>query len=126
MLLAVNIPGNAWLSYKLIPSQQKESIQSLAELRQAANWINASAGTGSRFASGRDVPLTHLYEYLGRRMLANPAPHDLSASVDVTPAAQGNLRADYIVTDASLTPGQSYHVERRFGHWKVLAPSEHP
>ena len=126
MLLAVNIPGNAWLSYKFIHRQQEESIQSLAELREAANWINASAGTGSLVASGRDVPLAHLYEYLGRRMLANPGPNDLSASFDVTPAAQGNLRADYIVTGAFVTPGQRYHVERRFGHWMVLAPSEHP
>jgi hypothetical protein len=125
VLLAVNIPGNAWLSYKLIQSQQKESIQRLAELRQAANWINASGGTGSRVASGRDVPLTHLYEYLGRRMLANPAPDDLTA-FDVTSAAQGNLRADYIVTGALVTPGERYHVERRFGHWTILAPSEHP
>ena len=116
-VLAVNIPGNAWLSYKIIRSQEKESVLSLAELRQAASWINASAGPTSRVAAGRDVPLAHLYEYLGRRMLAN-------VDVDVDPAAQGNIRAEYIVTRASLeSPIQRYQIKRRFGHWMVMAPN---
>ena len=120
-LLAVNIPGNAWLSYRLIHGREKESIQSLAELRQAASWINASAGTGSRVAAERDVPVTHLYEYLGRRILANVGPND-EINPDVSPAAQGNLRADYVVTGAPPElPNQRYQVKRRFGHWMVLA-----
>jgi hypothetical protein len=123
-VLAVNIPGNVWLSYKIIRSQEQESVQSLAELRQAASWINASAGPTSRVAAGRDVPLTHLYEYLGRRMLANAGPNDLGASLDVNPAAQGNLRADYIVASVRLeSPGQGYQIKRRFGHWLVIAPN---
>lgn len=128
-VLAINIPGNAWLSYKILRSQKEESVGSLAELQQAAAWINASAGTTSRVAAGRDVPLSHLYEYLGRRMLANPGPNKLRTSTDVNPAAQGNLRADYIVTSASLqTPGgqikgsQHYQIKNRFGHWLVMAP----
>ncbi len=122
-VLAVNIPGNAWFSYKTLRSQENDSIRSLAELQQAATWINASAGSGSRVAAGRDVPLSHLYEYLGRRMLANSGPNDLRGAFDVNPAAQGNLRADYIVTSASLeASSQRYHVERRFGHWMVLVP----
>jgi hypothetical protein len=116
-VLAVNIPANAWLSYKIIRSQEKESAQSLAELRQAASWINASAGPTSRVAAGRDVSLAHLYEYLGRRMLAN-------VDVDVDPAAQGNIRAEYIVTRAALeSPTQRYQIKRRFGHWMVMAPN---
>jgi len=116
-VLAVNIPANAWLSYKIIRSQEKESVQSLEELRQAATWINASAGPTSRVAGGRDVSLAHLYEYLGRRMLAN-------VDVDVDPAAQGNVRAEYIVTRAALeSPIQRYQIKRRFGHWMVLAPN---
>ncbi len=115
-VLAVNIPGNAWLSYKIIRSQEKEFVQTLSELREAASWINASAGTTSRVAAGRDVPLPHLYEYLGRRMLAN-------ADVDVDPAAQGNIRAEYIVTRAPLaSPTQRYQIQRHFGHWMVVAP----
>ena len=116
-VLAVNIPANAWLSYKLIRSQEKESVQTLAELRQAASWINASAGPTSRVAAGRDVPLSHLYEYLGRRMLAN-------VDVDVDPAAQGNIPAEYIVTRAPLeSPIPRYQIKRRFGHWMVMAPN---
>ena len=112
-VLAVNIPANAWLSYKLIRSQEKESVQSLAELRQAASWINASGGPTSRVAAERDVPLAHLYEYLGRRLLGN-----------VDPADQGNIRAEYIVTRAPLeSPIHSYQIKRRFGHWMVLAPN---
>ena len=122
-VLAVNIPGNAWVSYRLISGREKESVQSLAELRQAADWINASAGTGSRVAAGRNVPLTHLYEYLGRRMLANAGPNEISTP-DVNPAEQGNLRADYVVANALLeTPSQGYQIKRRFGHWMVLAPN---
>ncbi len=122
-VLAVNIPGNAWVSYRLIRGREKESVQSLAELRQAASWINASAGTGSLVAAGRDVPLTHLYEYLGRRLLANAGPNDFSTP-DVNPAEQGNLRADYIVTSALLeVPSQRYQIKRRFGHWMVLSPN---
>ena len=116
-VLAVNIPANAWLSYKLIRSQEKESVQTLAELRQAASWINASAGPTSRVAAGRDVPLSHLYEYLGHRMLAN-------VDVDVDPAAQGNIPAEYIVTRAPLeSPIPRYQIKRRFGHWMVMAPN---
>jgi len=123
-VLAVNIPGNAWLSYKIVHSQEKESIQSLAELRQAAAWINSTDGTESRVAAGRDVPLTHLYEYLGRRMLANAGPGELRTSSDVNPASQGNLRADYIVTGSySQLPNQRYQIRRRFGHWMVLVPN---
>jgi hypothetical protein len=116
-VLAVNIPANAWLSYKIIRSQEKESVLSLAELRQAASWINASAGPTSLVAAGRDVPLAHLYEYLGRRMVAN-------VDVDVDPAAQGNIRAEYIVTRAALeSPIQRYQIKRRFGQWMVMAPN---
>jgi hypothetical protein len=121
-VLAVNVPGNAWLSYKVIRSQEKESVQSLAELRQAAAWINASAPT-SLVAAGRDVPVTHLYEYLGRKMLANAGPNDLSASMDVNPAAQGDLRAEYIVASASRESSCGrYQIKRRFGRWMVMAP----
>jgi hypothetical protein len=123
-VLAVNIPGNAWLSYKIIRSQEKESVLSLAELRQAASWINASGGPTSRVAAGRHVPLMHLYEYLGRRMLVNADPNDLSTSLDVNPAAQGNMRAEYIVASAALeSPSQRYQIKRRFGHWMVMAPN---
>jgi hypothetical protein len=123
-VLAVNIPGNAWLSYKILRSQEEESVQSLAELRQAASWINASAGPTSRVAAGRLVPLTHLYEYLGRRMFANAGPNELSTSLDVNPAAQGNMRAEYVVASATLeSPGQHYQIKRRFGHWMVMAPN---
>jgi hypothetical protein len=116
-VLAVNIPANAWLSYKIIRSEEKEAVQSLAELRQAASWINASAGPTPRVAAGRDVPLAHLYEYLGRRMLAN-------VDVDVDPAAQDSIRAEYIVTRAALeSPTQHYQIKRRFGHWMVMAPN---
>ncbi len=59
-VLVVNIPGNAWLSYKTILSEEKESPQSLAALQQAASWINETAGTGASVAAGRDVPLIHL------------------------------------------------------------------
>ncbi len=122
-VLAVNIPGNAWLSYKIIRSQENEAIQSLTELRQAAAWINATAGITSRVAAGRDVPLTHLYEYLGRRMLANAGPNDLTIASDVSLAAQGNLQADYIVANAFLeAPSQRHQIKRRFGHWMVIAP----
>ena len=122
-VLAVNIPGNVWLSYKILRSQENDSIQSLAELRQAASWINTSAGTGSRVAAGRDVPLSHLYEYLDRRMLANPGPNELRTSTDVNPARQGNLRADYIVTStAPELSDQHYQIKNRFGRWMVLAP----
>jgi len=56
-------------------------------------------------------------------MLANAGPNELSTP-DVNPAEQGNLRADYIVTDASLElPNQRYQIKRRFGHWMVLAPN---
>jgi hypothetical protein len=124
IVLAVNIPGNVWLSSKIIRRQEKESVQSLAELRQAASWINASGGPTSRVAAGRDVPVSHLYEYLGRRMLANAGPNDVSASLDVNPAAQGNMRAEYIVASASLeSPSQHYQIKRRFGHWMVMAPN---
>jgi hypothetical protein len=113
-----------WLSSKIIRRQEKESVQSLAELRQAASWINASGGPTSRVAAGRDVPVSHLYEYLGRRMLANAGPNDVSASLDVNPAAQGNMRAEYIVASASLeSPSQHYQIKRRFGHWMVMAPN---
>ncbi len=123
-VLAVNIPGNSWLSYKIIRNQEKESVQRLAELREAASWINASAGSTSRVAAGRDVPLAHLYEYLGRRMLANADPNDLSIPLDVDPAAQGKMRAEYIVASASLdSPSRGYQIKRRFGHWVVMAPN---
>jgi hypothetical protein len=123
-VLAVNIPGNAWLSYKIIRNQENESVQRLAELRQAASWINASAGPTSRVAAGRDVPITHLYEYLGRRMLANADPNDSSTSLDVNPAAQANMRAEYIVASATVeSPSQGYQIKRRFGHWMVMAPN---
>ncbi len=124
-VLAVNIPGNAWLSYKIIRSREKESVQSLEELRQAASWINASAGPTSRVAAGRDVPLSHLYEYLGRRMLANADPNNLSTPLDVNPAVQGNMRPEYIVASASTeSPSQRYQIKRRFGHWMVMAPNQ--
>jgi hypothetical protein len=123
-VLAVNIPGNVWLSYRILRGREKESVQSLAELRQAASWINASAGPTSRVAAGRYVPLSHLYEYLGRRMLANADPNDLTASWDVNPAAQGNMRAEYVVVGASPeSPSQQYQIKRRFGHWMVMAPN---
>jgi len=125
-LLAVNIPGNAWLSYRMIRGQEKEAPQDLAELRQAASWINATAGKGSRVAAGRDVPLTHLYEYLGRRMLANAGPNSVNAFSDVSPATQDNQWAEYVIMDPSFdTTGassQRYKITRRFGKWMVAAP----
>lgn len=121
-VLAVNIPGNAWMSYRLVRGREKESIQSLAELQEAASWINASGGTGSRVAAERDVPLMHLSEYLGRRILANPGPND-SMTPEVSPSEQGNLRADYIVTKASTRLPDRYQIKGRFGHWKVTAPN---
>jgi len=122
-VLAVNIPGNAWLSYKSLRSEEKESVQSLAELRNAAYWINATGGATALVAAGRDVPISHLYEYLGRRMLANAGPSELG--IDVDPAAQNNMRAGYIVTSASSpAPSRHYHIDRRFGHWNVLARNE--
>jgi hypothetical protein len=122
-VLAVNIPGNAWMSYRLIRGREKESIQHLAELQQAAAWINTSAGMGTRVAAGRDVPLMHLYEYLGRGVLANAGPNAFM-SREVSPAEQGNLRADYIVTKNSRKlPNQHYQIKRRFGYWMVLAPN---
>jgi hypothetical protein len=124
-ILVVNIPGNAWLSYKTIRSQERESLQSLAALQHAASWINETAGTGASVAAGRDVPLTHLYEYLGRRMLANVSPISEGRYIDVYPGAQNNQWADYVVTDRSVVPTgwaqKRYPIQRLFGKWTVAS-----
>ena len=125
-ILVVNIPGNAWLSYKTIRSQEMAAPGNLAELRQAAAWINASAGTGARVTAGRDVPLSHLYEYLGRRMLANLGPNNAMNYLDAFPVAQDNQRADYWIMDVAFYPPfeieKQYQIQRRFGKWTILSP----
>jgi hypothetical protein len=127
-VLVVNIPGNAWLSYKTIRSQEKESPQSLASLQQAASWINETAGTGASVAAGRDVPLIHLAEYLGRRVLANASPISEGKHVDVNPSEQDNQWADYLITDPSFDPTgwaraqERYRVQRLFGRWTIASP----
>jgi hypothetical protein len=125
-ILVVNIPGNAWLSYKAIRSQEKESPLELAALQQAAFWINGTAGKGVRVAAGRDVPLTHLYEDLGRRLLANIGPNSASIYVDAFPAAEDNQWADYWITDTSRYPyaglEKRFQFQHRFGKWTILSP----
>jgi hypothetical protein len=127
-VLVVNIPGNAWLSYKTIRSQEKESPQSLMALQQAASWINETAGTGASVAAGRDVPLIHLSEYLGRRVLANARPISEGKYVDVNPSAQDNQWADYLITDPSFDPTgwaqteKGYRIQRLFGRWTIASP----
>ena len=125
-ILVINIPANAWLSHKFLRSQEKESPADLAALQQAVSWINRTAGTGARVAAGRDVPLSHLYEYLGRRLLANPGPHSASNYIDALPAAQENQWADYWITDssfyASIGSEKLYQFQRRFGRWTIVSP----
>lgn len=127
-VLVVNIPGNAWLSYKTIRSQEKDSLQSLAALKQAASWINETAGTGASVAAGRDVPLIQLSEYLGRRVLANASPISEGKNVDVNPSAQDNQWADYLITNPSFDPTgwtqtqKGYRVQRVFGRWTIASP----
>lgn len=126
-ILLVNVPGNAWLSYKTIRDQQVDSRKGLAALRQAASWINEAGGRGASVAAGRDVPLIQVSEYLGRRVLANALPANDHTYMDVNPSAQGYERADYLITDSSFEPMEwiqeqkDYRVERIFGGWTVAS-----
>ncbi len=119
-LLAVNIPANVRVSYKMIRNYERDSSNSLETLRQAASWINETAGTGALVAAGRDVPLTPLFEYLGRRVLAKPAGDSRWADVD--PAEQGNQRAEYVIIDSSRWPVKGGSSARHyFGRWTVMS-----
>jgi hypothetical protein len=124
-LLLVNVPGNAWLSYKTIRTQEKNAPRDLAELRQAAAWINENGGTGASVAAGRDVPLDHFTEYLGRRVLANARPIGGNEYADASPTEQDNHWADYVVNDPSFDPTgwdqERYRIRRVFGSWTVLS-----
>ncbi len=126
-VLILNIPGNAWLSYKITRSVEQQARQNLADLRQAAAWINETAGTTSLVAAGRDVPLTHLYEYLGRRLLGYAGPNSANNYWDVYPTATGrNPWADLLITDdPSHVTGDAaahYKIDRRFGQWIIMTP----
>ena len=125
-LLVVNIPGNVWLSYKTLLDEETKSTQSLAALRQAASWINETGGVSASVAAGRDVPLIHLHEYLGRRVLAHAAPIGGGRSSDVRHNAQSGQWPDYVITDRSFDPWRwdptRYLVHRVFGKWTVATP----
>jgi len=125
-VLLLNIPGNAWLSYKTIRSQEKEAPESLAILQQAASWINETGGARASVAAGRDVPLIHLSEYLGRRVLTNASPISNGRYVDVVPSAQGNQWADYLITDPAFDPmgwdPKRYRIQRIIGRWTIASP----
>jgi hypothetical protein len=119
-VLVVNIPANARISYKIMRNYERESTTNLEALRQAASWINATAGTSAVVAAGRDVPLTQLFEYLGRRVLAKPCGE--TEYVDVNPSEQGNQCADYAIVDSSLWPVKNeYRIQRVFGKWAVAS-----
>jgi hypothetical protein len=124
-VLAVNIPGNTWLSYKTIRSAEKEGSQSLQALQQAARWINEAGGTDASVAAGRDVPLTHFFEYLGRRVLANASQSSEGKNLDVNPSSQENKRADYWITGsprgAAYADRTGYRFLCVFGKWKIFS-----
>jgi hypothetical protein len=125
ILLVANVPANIWLSFKIVRSEQRESVESLEALERAALWINESTGDQALVAAGRDVPVVHLWEFLGRRLLANATPGSGRDNVDVRPSEQDNKTADYVILDASLQPGgwsHDYKVRRVFGRWTVAAP----
>ena len=125
-LLFLNVPGNVWLSYKVIRTQEEESPRDLAALRQAASWINETGGTRATVAAGRDVPSVQLSEYLGRRVLANARPISESKFADVDPKAQHSQWVDYVVADSSFDPEAwaraRYRVERMVGKWTIARP----
>jgi hypothetical protein len=128
-MVVVNIPANAWLSYKIIRAEVHEAPQSLADLRRAAAWVNDVGGTRALVAAGRDVPLAHFSEYLGRRVLANPEPVSDGHYRDVSPSAQDGLWADYLVVESSLSePGfkDRYEIRSVFGKWAIAAPLATP
>jgi hypothetical protein len=125
-LLVANIPANIWLSCRIIRSEQRQSLESLEALEQAASWINESTGNQATVAAGRDVPAVQLWEFLGRRLLANASPTSGRDNIDVTPAEQHNRSADYVILDSSLQPAgwvRNYRVQRVFGKWTVASPS---
>lgn len=122
-VLLVNIPLNARLSYRITRNYEQESTKNLKALRQAASWINSNARTGANVAAGRDVPITQLFEYLGRRLLAVPVGNKEYA--DVLPGQQSNQRADYVIIDSNEWPVKSgYRVERVYGRWAITSPAQ--
>lgn len=126
VVMAVNVPGNVWLSYKILESQGQQARRDLTELQRAAAWINTMGGADARVMAARDVPVSHLYEYLGRRVLANAGPNLASNYVDVYPAAQNDQWADYAVIDESFYPAgvaqRLYTFRQHFGRWTVASP----
>jgi len=126
LVLVVNVPVNVWLSSKIARAQAADAGPALASLREAAAWINGADGRTPLVAAGRDVPLVHLYAYLGRRMLTNPTPVPDTRYVDVRPDQQQNQWADYLILDRSFDPkahaGVQFETHRTFGQWSVVSP----
>lgn len=121
--MGLNVIGNMEVSRRESRQFSRDAVQELAALRELAIWIRQRPGPEILVSASRDVPVNQLRHYLGRRLLANPAPEMLPGSFyDVPPALQGNRTADYAVVreGGSLTYGRRVlQVERTFGPFQL-------
>ena len=121
--MVLNIIGNMEVSRRESGQFDRDTVRDLAALRELAAWVRERPGPEILISATRDIPVNHLRHYLGRRLLANPAPEILPGSFyDVPPASQGNRTADYAVVreGGPLTYGRrSLQVERTFGPFQL-------
>ncbi len=121
--MALNVIGNVEVSRRESGQFASDTGRELAGLRDLADWLKQRPGPESLVCAMRDVPVNHLREFLGRRLLANPTPQILRGSFyDVPPTLQGNRTADYVVVrkGGPLTYGTNvFRVEQEFGPFQL-------
>ena len=125
VFLVVNVAGNFELTRRESRNMVKVGSRELDDIRALADWLRKTAPPEVFVSASRDIPVNHLRQYLGRRLLNYPTPEvSPDRFYDVLPSAQGDHITDYAVfrTGAFLTYGKhKLKIEREFGAFMVCS-----